>query len=73
LGRDRIVVFIGFGPRSQSSLRKLNLMIDRLRSYYDVTIVHVPDDSLSDLPYVRVEPSSSLGGELLSEHKPVAE
>jgi len=66
---DRVVVFIGFGPRSQSNLRRLNLMLDRLRGYYDVTVVHVPDDSLSELPYVRVEPGISSEGGFSSEPK----
>jgi hypothetical protein len=61
LRRDRIVVFIGFGPKSQGGLKRLNLMLDMLRNYYDVTIVHVPDDSISELPYIRIEPGTNLG------------
>ncbi len=59
MGRDRIVVFIGFGVRSQSNLRRIILMLDKLRGYYDITVVHVPDDSLYELPYIRVEPAAN--------------
>lgn len=59
MGRDRIVVFIGFGARSQSSLRRIILMLDKLRGYYDITVVHVPDDSLNGLPYIRIEPTAN--------------
>jgi hypothetical protein len=69
LKRDRVVVFISFGPKSQSNLKRLNLMLDMLRSYYDVTVIHVPDDSLSELPYIRIEPGTSLKREQPSEVK----
>lgn len=54
--RGRLVVFVGFDPRSQRSLRRLGLLIERLKDFYEVSLVHVPDDLLGELPYVRVEP-----------------
>ncbi len=50
------MVFLGYGPRSQRNARKLNLVIERLKRYYEVSLIHVPDDVSNDLPYIRVEP-----------------
>lgn len=54
--RGRLVVFIGYGPRSQRSIRRLSLMIEKLKEYFEVSLVHVPDDAVDDLPYIRIEP-----------------
>lgn len=54
--RGRLVVFVGFGPRSQQNIRRLSLMIEKLKGHYEVSIIHVPDDVTEELPYVRIEP-----------------
>ncbi|MCS7099884.1 MAG: hypothetical protein NZ925_06055, partial [Sulfolobales archaeon] len=57
--RGRLVVFVGYGPRSQRLARRISLMVEKLRCCYEVSLVHVPDDALDELPYVRIEPLSS--------------
>lgn len=32
------------------------MMIEKLKNYYEVSLIHVPDDTLDELPYVRIEP-----------------
>lgn len=58
------MVFLGYGPRSQRSLRRLSLMIERLKRYYEVSLIHVPDDTSNDLPYIRLEPLEGSEGSL---------
>ena len=53
------MIFLGYGPRSQRSIRRLNLVMERLKRHYEVSLVHVPDDASDELPYVRVEPLDS--------------
>lgn len=55
------MVFVSYGPKSQQNLRKLSLMIERLREYYEISLVHVPDDVIDGLPYVRIEPFDASG------------
>lgn len=31
-------------------------MIEKLKEYFEVSLVHVPDDAVDDLPYIRIEP-----------------
>lgn len=52
----RLVVFIGFDPESQKNIKKLDLLIERLKAFYEISLIHVPDDTLSELPHVRIEP-----------------
>lgn len=54
-------MFIGYGPRSQQSIRRLSLMIEKLKEYFEVSLVHVPDDAADDLPYIRIEPLDHTG------------
>jgi hypothetical protein len=63
MGKDRLVVFIGFNPKSQQNLKKLSLLIEKMRKYYEVSLVYVPDDISDELPYIRVEPAGVKEGD----------
>ncbi|MEM2006418.1 MAG: hypothetical protein QXG17_02430 [Sulfolobales archaeon] len=47
---------MSYGPRSQQNIRKLSLMMEKLKEYFEISLIHVPDDVADDLPYIRIEP-----------------
>ncbi|MEM4935619.1 MAG: hypothetical protein QW780_01205 [Sulfolobales archaeon] len=57
--KGRLVVFVNYGPRSHKNVKKLSLMMEKLRECFEISLVHVPDDAVDDLPYIRVEPLDS--------------
>lgn len=59
MGKDRLVVFIGFNPRSYQNRSKLSLLIEKMRKYYEISLVYVPDDVSDELPYIKIEPAEA--------------
>jgi len=31
-------------------------MMEKLKEYFEISLIHVPDDVADDLPYIRIEP-----------------
>ncbi len=62
MDKDRLVVFIGFNPRSYQNLGRLSLLIEKMKKYYEISLVYVPDDVSDELPYIKVEPARAEAG-----------